>query len=128
MGVWFCLRSIPQQCQDECVDFGPCVPDQGVCMDVENDCCANAAAGEPATCQDGWVPTAQPDSWDGCAETGSNYGCVPEGGAYALNGRSCDDAPPQCRECAPYAVCLAELASVFATVSQHSLPSLPLGL
>ena len=64
-------------------------------MDVENDCCANAAAGEPATCQDGWVPTAQPDSWDGCAETGSNYGCVPEGGAYALNGRSCDDAPPQ---------------------------------
>ena len=45
--------------------------DASKCRDNGNDCCANQAAGEPAQCYDGWLPSNQPQSYDGCP----NYTC-----------------------------------------------------
>jgi hypothetical protein len=48
------------------------------CTDRANDCCANADAGEPATCSDGFVASTQPTSFDNCP----NYACFAPGTAY----------------------------------------------
>ena len=38
-------------------------PGSDKCTDNGNDCCANAAGGEPATCAPGYEPSTQPRSW-----------------------------------------------------------------
>ena len=52
----------------------PSTADIDVCQDNGNDCCANEPGGEPASCADGYSPSAQPTSWDDCP----NYECVPD--------------------------------------------------
>ena len=52
----------------------PSTADVDVCQDNGNDCCANENSGEPASCADGFSPSAQPTSYDDCP----NYECVPD--------------------------------------------------
>ena len=53
----------------------PTTGDRSKCRDDGNDCCANEAGGEPATCADGYTPSTQPQSYDDCP----NYTCYPPG-------------------------------------------------
>ena len=65
--------------------------DSSKCRDNSNDCCANQAAGEPAQCADGWLPSNQPQSYDGCP----NYTCMPPAGLDPPAGSSAGD-PIEC--------------------------------
>ena len=68
--------------------------DPARCRDGGNDCCASEPAGEPAVCDDGWVPSTQPQSHDGCP----NYACLPATSGYIdVIGAS----PSSCIQCAP---------------------------
>ena len=75
-------------------------PNMKRCRDQGNDCCANAAGGEPAECEPGFEPTTQPTSYEECP----NYGCRPVGAsapthtpslfASACNGHSASTQAP----------------------------------